>query len=208
MKKICRQKGNPNELLPIKVFGGYDVLIPKTYNNSYYFLKCGCPIWIKLEDEYDVLEIERTTTWGKETIEYISSNLPEIEPPYFRNVDSQDNAVADENRMYLIKDLSVRQYDFNGEVTLEIQAFDRQSPPETIEDLDGKGIPIPTIEVAFIKTGRSFQNKLFIDNILKGNNANPYRGKVMWCKLNRYHECYKSFGFEDHPNGIAIRNIN
>lgn len=204
MGYLSSKTGNTFNLVYIKVLGGYDIYIPGSYNNQEYFLKCGCPVWIKKrEKEYDVWEIENTRTWEEDIINYISTNLPKIEGPYFRNVHAIDNTVADMDKDSLIEDLSVRQYDYKGNIVLEIQAFNRQAPTELIES----GMPIPTIEVVFKKNGKSFQNKRFIDYILNREDAKPYRNRVMWCDAFKYSDCINSFGFERQTNEIATRII-
>lgn len=57
---------------------GYDIFVPDSYYNPIAFLKSGCPIWIKYNEDGDckIYEITNEERWIEETTILIKQSLP------------------------------------------------------------------------------------------------------------------------------------
>lgn len=199
-----RNFGEAPNLDIIYVLEGYDISTPDLFINGPYrtcFLKKGCPIWIKCDENYTVLEIQNEETWKQETIGYIQNNLPYKEDPICRYI--FQNEVNDKS---FIVQLSGCIFDRKGEILANIKAFDSRLPNEISENKEDS-IDIPTIKIeATISKGNANNIGELMENILQRNCLDNYRGRIMWYRNNDT-DFTNELGFTNTKYGYSFRKI-
>lgn len=211
MKLISENHKSIDPSTLLTVLGGYEVFLPNIYKDSPFICKKGCPLWVKKEDQlYDVFEIENETSWGQELLEIIKQKYPHRDAPFCRMLSKNDPIVNVKEQDQLDIMLSGEVFDYDGNIVLDIQTFDRNLSERFVKKIDelDDDFPLNPTKQLFIKniTDRSFIPKL-MEYLTKNNRLERLKGTVVWYDCSGEIDYTKDLGFTETSFGFSYWQI-
>lgn len=188
------------------VLEGYDVCLAGGFSDSNGVPRPDCPIYIDLNDNGKCIVgiTEDIKKWKTEAIKYIRESLPFIKNPICRYVSPR--CIPQHLRSSFVLELSQEVYDREGNVMVDVLAFNRKPSNTIIEQLEEADIEIPIIEI-LVEECRDNSYLQGVMDVIISKGRRKFNGTSMWYK-SKENDYTVELGFLQTEAGISIRKID